>query len=84
MANGITYEVMYSLGKIIERSDDWSTELNVVSWNEGRPKFDIRAWSKDHKQMTRGITLFPEEFEKLVHLYLAKKSEAEEIMKARA
>lgn len=41
---------------------DWNEygfrkEVNIVSWNNGTPKVDIRAWSKDHRRMSRGLKL---------------------------
>lgn len=43
----------------------WAMEVNLVSWNEGKPKIDIRSWSEDHRRMSRGITLTEEQANKL-------------------
>lgn len=42
-----------------------TTAVNLVSWNEGTPKFDIRDWSPDHEHMSRGITLSADEMKSL-------------------
>jgi hypothetical protein len=32
-------------------------ELNLISWNNGNPKYDIRDWAPNHEKMGKGITL---------------------------
>lgn len=47
-------------------------ELNIVSWNKSKPKFDIREWNKDHTRMTKGLTFTYEEMcdlKKLIDTY---------------
>ncbi|MBR2394556.1 MAG: hypothetical protein IKA98_03545, partial [Candidatus Methanomethylophilaceae archaeon] len=36
-------------------------ELNLISWNDRDPKYDIREWSPDGTKMGKGITLSDEE-----------------------
>ena len=43
----------------------WQKEVNIVSWNGGVPKVDIRDWSETHDRMSRGITLTEEQAMKL-------------------
>ena len=31
--------------------------MNLVSWNNGNPKYDIRDWAPDHEKMGKGTTL---------------------------
>ena len=64
----ITFEIKKRIGVIAERENGWNKELNLVSWNGGPYKFDIREWDPDHERMTRGITLTEAEFSKLVNL----------------
>ncbi|BDR58152.1 YdbC family protein [Xylocopilactobacillus apicola] len=40
----------------------WLKEINLVSWNEAEPKYDLRSWSPDHQKMGKGVTLSEEEF----------------------
>ena len=35
----------------------WTKELNIVSWNGGQKKGDIREWNSDHTLCGKGITL---------------------------
>ena len=44
------------------------TKWNLVSWNGGAPKYDIRDWSEDHTKMGKGVTLTAEQAKKLGEL----------------
>ena len=35
--------------------------LNLISWNDGEPKYDIRDWSPDGTRMGKGISLSHDE-----------------------
>ena len=43
----------------------WTKELNLISWNDKEPKYDIRDWSPDHTKMGKGVTLSREELMEL-------------------
>ena len=57
----LKYEIVQHLATLAEGSKGWSKELNLVSWNDRDPKFDIRDWSSDKAKMSKGITLTREE-----------------------
>ncbi len=57
----ITYEIVMHLGTLSQSRTGWTKELNLVSWNNQPPKYDIRDWSPDHGQLGRGVTLTREE-----------------------
>lgn len=63
------YEIVKELGVISEGSRGWSKELNLVSWNDKDPKFDIRDWAPDHEKMGKGVSLTEEEMLTLVKLF---------------
>ena len=65
MNNEIKYEIIEQLGVLSESEKGWMKELNLISWNDREPKYDIRDWSPDHSKMGKGITFSTEEFEKL-------------------
>lgn len=73
----ITFEITKELGVISETSKGWTRELNMVSWNEREPKFDIRDWSPDHTRMSKGVSLTEEEMKKLVELFNDRDNEDE-------
>lgn len=64
----IKFEIKESIGVLSESSKGWKKELNLVSWNDREPKYDIREWSPDHARMGKGITLSKEELRVLKEL----------------
>ncbi len=62
------YEITEELGVLSENARGWTKELNMVSWNGGKPKYDIREWAPDHSRMGKGVTLNEEEIEVLTDL----------------
>jgi hypothetical protein len=71
---GITFDIKEHLGVIRKNDSGWTKELNIVSWNGGQPKYDIRDWDSDHNRMGKGITLTEEEIEKITELYRSYKT----------
>lgn len=61
----IKYEITKEIGVLSTSSKGWTKELNMVSWNDREPKFDLREWDPDHEKMGKGITLSKEEMRKL-------------------
>ena len=59
--NQLNYEIKEHIGIISENKNGWTKELNLVSWNDNDPKYDIRDWNPTHDKMSRGITLTEEE-----------------------
>ena len=62
------YEIVEELGVISENRSGWTRELNLVSWNGGEPKYDLRDWAPEHEKMGKGVTLTEEEATKLKEL----------------
>lgn len=71
----LKYEITQEIAILSENAKGWTKELNMVSWNEREPKFDIREWSPDHAKMGKGITLTQEEMEVLVNGYAHRDEE---------
>lgn len=66
----ISYEIR-ELGGMLDserKENGWAMEVNVVAWNGGEPKVDIRSWDPTHAKMSRGITLTEEQAYKLSQL----------------
>ena len=68
----IRFDLMERIGVLSRKDNGWTREVNIVAWNDGPGKVDIREWDPDHKRMTRGVTLFEDEAEKLTKV-LAKR-----------
>ena len=60
----LKYDVTKEFGVLSEKGG-WTRELNLVSWNDREPKYDIRDWSPDKTKMGKGITLSAEEVKAL-------------------
>lgn len=65
--------IVRHIGNLSESFRGWTKELNIISWNGGVPKLDIRDWAPEHEKMGKGITLSEEEAEKLAKLLLTLK-----------
>ncbi|NFL79633.1 hypothetical protein FDG33_04240 [Clostridium sporogenes] len=61
----IKFEIIKGLCIVSESPKGWKKELNLISWNEKEPKYDLRDWNPEHKKMGKGITLSAEELKKL-------------------
>lgn len=69
--NEPSYKILQRFGSLTDNEGGWNKELNLISWNDNEPKFDLRAWKTTEKkgtQMMKGITLNAEEIEALYQL----------------
>ena len=57
----IKYDIIKEFGVLSENAKGWRQEVNLISWNGGAPKYDIRDWAPDHEKMGKGTTLSEEE-----------------------
>jgi len=57
----VKFEIIKKIGNISTSSNGWAKELNIVSWNDRDPKYDIRDWSPDGLTPGKGITLSKKE-----------------------
>ncbi len=61
----IKYEIIKKVGVLSTSASGWSKEVNLISWNDREPKYDIRDWSADHEKMGKGVTISTEELSAL-------------------
>ena len=61
----IKFKIVKKIGVLSKTSKGWTKELNLISWNEREPKYDIREWSPDGQTMGKGVTLTKEELSAL-------------------
>ena len=73
----LKYEITKQLCVLSESSRGWTKELNLVSWNDREPKFDLREWAPDHSKMGKGVTLTYDEMQKMVDCFLENQEEEE-------
>jgi hypothetical protein len=57
----IQYEIVKKIGVVSKAGSGWAKQLNLISWNDREPKYDLRDWSADGTKMGKGVTLSKEE-----------------------
>lgn len=57
----LKFEIVKHIGILSESTKGWNKELNLISWNDRDPKYDVREWSPEHDKMGKGVTLSREE-----------------------
>ena len=68
----ISFDIKKEIGALSESSKGWTKELNYISWNNGKPKYDLRDWAPGHEKMGKGITLTEEEARALLAILEAE------------
>jgi hypothetical protein len=71
----VTFEVVEEIGVLSEGKNGWSKQVNLVSWNGGKPKLEIRDWNEDRSKMGKASTLTYEETQLLLELLKEKADE---------
>ena len=64
----IKYKITKHLGILSESPKGWTKELNLVSWNDREPKYDIREWAPGREKIGKGVTLSEDEVAQLKRL----------------
>lgn len=64
----IKFKIIKHIGILSQSSKGWTKELNLISWNDREPKYDIREWDEAHEKMGKGITLSNEEIKKIIEM----------------
>ncbi|MBR6880913.1 MAG: hypothetical protein IKN14_07530 [Clostridiales bacterium] len=57
----IKSEIVKHIGILTTNKTGWNREVNIVRWNEGKPKLDIRDWGPNHEKVGKGLSLNSEE-----------------------
>ncbi len=55
------YEIVKQIATLSSAANGWQRQLNLISWNDREPKYDIRDWAPDGSKMGKGISLSTEE-----------------------
>ena len=53
----IKYEIIQRIAVLSQRPRGWERQLNLISWNDAEPKYDLRDWSPDGSRMGKGISM---------------------------
>ena len=57
----LKYVITERIAVISTTARGWERQLNMISWNDHEPKYDIRDWSPDGSKMSKGISLSHDE-----------------------
>ena len=63
--NEVKFEIVEEIAVLSESEKGWKKELNLVSWNDNEPKYDLRDWSPNHEKMGKGVRLSNDELKAL-------------------
>ena len=47
------YEITERIAVLSTNSSGWERQLNLISWNDHEPKYDIRDWSRTAARWAR-------------------------------
>ena len=72
----VTFEIMEEIGIISTQDTGWTREINLVRWNGGAAKYDIRDWDPYHQRMSKGITLTEDEMRRMLNAMRRRRSNA--------
>ncbi|WP_271001751.1 YdbC family protein [Listeria seeligeri] len=51
------YSIYKTIAKLSQPNNGYTKELNVISWNNREPVYDIRTWDAEHTKYGKGVTL---------------------------
>ena len=57
----LKYEIVKEFGVLSQSPSGWTKELNLISWNDRAPKYEIREWAPEHAKMGKGVTISADE-----------------------
>jgi hypothetical protein len=58
------YEIKKQVATLSD-NNGYTTEVNLISFNGGKEKLDIRKWNRNEDRMLKGISLTDEEVKQL-------------------
>ena len=70
----VSFDIVESIGVLTTYSTGWTREINLVSWNGGPARYDIRDWDPNHERMSKGLTLQEKEMRTLVDSFKRRRS----------
>lgn len=55
----ITFEIKQKIAVLSENDNGYSKQINIVSWNGGKPQLDIRMWKVQQDGTQRPLKGIP-------------------------
>jgi len=60
------FEIVKNIAVLSTDRSGWTKEINLVSFNDAPPKYDIRSWDPEHQKMGKGVSLSREEMKEMI------------------
>ena len=60
------FEIVKNIAVLSTDRSGWTKEINLVSFNDAPPKYDIRSWDPEHQKMGKGVSLSREEMKEML------------------
>ncbi|MBQ7444570.1 MAG: hypothetical protein IJS71_01335 [Clostridia bacterium] len=73
----VKFEIVRRIAVISDKGSGWTREINLVRWNDGGLKVDIRDWNSGRQSMRKGLTFNRPEFLSIVKAF--KKINADDL-----
>lgn len=51
------YKIYKHIGNLSQVNNGWIKELNLISWDDREPVYDIRTWNDGHTEYGKGVTI---------------------------
>ena len=51
------YEIYKHIGNLFPLNNGWIKELNLISWDNKEPVYDIRTWNSEHTEYGKGVSI---------------------------
>jgi len=62
----IQFEIIQEIATLSKTDSGYTKEINLISWNGAKPKYDVRSWAPDREKCGKGIALSEEEARNLL------------------
>ena len=60
------FEIVKNIAVLSTDRSGWTKEINLVSFNDAPPQYDIRSWDPEHQKMGKGVSLSREEMKEML------------------
>ena len=51
------FDIVQHIATLSTERSGWTKEINLISFNDTPPKYELRSWDPEHQKMGKGITL---------------------------
>lgn len=70
----VSFDIVEHIGVLATYSTGWAKEINLVSWNGGPARYDLRDWAPNHTRMSKGVTFEEKEMRALIDSFRKRRT----------